>query len=155
MAPPFVPARENAGEPVMGGAVLDFGRVDALPAVAAGVVAVGGAAMLDRTLLSAIWRRPRELALYKTLGLKCRQIGALVAWQVGTVVVAALLADLPLGVAAGRWAWTPSAERLGVVVEPVPLLLVVPATVLVADPPAAVPARLTSTTPPALALRTE
>ena len=71
----------------------------------------------------------------------------------------AVLAGLPLGVVAGRWAWVLVADRLGVVpVSVVPTLiltLVALSTVLAANLVAAVPAWLAARTRPAIVLRAE
>ena len=71
----------------------------------------------------------------------------------------ALLVGLPLGVAAGRWAWTIAADRLGVVAEPVvpllALLALVPLTIVVANLVAAVPAWFAGRNRPAALLRDE
>jgi hypothetical protein len=50
---------------------------------------------------------------------------------------------MPIGVALGRWAWTLLAGQLGVVSEPLtpllPVLLIIPVTLVVANLVAAVP----------------
>jgi ABC-type antimicrobial peptide transport system permease subunit len=70
-----------------------------------------------------------------------------------------LALGIPLGVVAGRWAWTAFAEQLGVPPSPVvPLVVVaiaVPATLLLAILAAALPGRAAARTHPALVLRTE
>jgi putative ABC transport system permease protein len=99
------------------------------------------------------------LAVLKTLGLRRRQLRAIVAWQASTILVIAALVGVPLGVAAGQWAWASFASSVGfvpVTVVPVPalflgLLALLTAGNLLAAMPAAVAAR----TPPAAALRAE
>ena len=75
------------------------------------------------------------------------------------MVAIALLVGMPIGVALGRWSWTLLAGQLGVVSEPVtplpPVLLVVPATLLVANMVAVVPGWLAGRIRPAIALRAE
>src|SRR5262249_52599050 len=74
----------------------------------------------------SVRRRRRELALLKTLGLTRRQVRAAVAWQASVILAVAGLVGVPLGVAAGHWAWATFATSLGVVpvtVVPVPVLL--------------------------------
>ena len=108
-------------------------------------------------------RRPsppgRNLAILKTLGFVVPQVRSAVAWQATTLVAAALLIGLPLGIAAGRWGWRMFADQLGAVAEPVTpwpaLLLIVPAAVLMANLIAAVPAYLAGRTAAAPLLRTE
>jgi hypothetical protein len=139
--------------------IVNFGRVQNMPLLLGAVLALLGAATLAHTLVTAIGRRRRDLAVFKTVGFVGRQITGTVAWQATTMVAIALLVGLPLGVAAGRWAWTLLANQIGVVNEPVtpvpPVLLVVPATILLANLIAIAPASLAARIRPALALRAE
>ncbi len=81
------------------------------------------------------------------------------AWQATTLVALALAAGLPLGIAAGRWAWALLADNLG----PVParvvpmstILLGIPVAVFAANLVAAVPARAAAATRTAAVLRVE
>ncbi len=134
-------------------------RIQSLPLLLAGLLALAGAATLMHTLVSSIRRRRRDLAILKTLGFLRGQISAAVAWQATTLVVLALLIGLPLGIATGRWGWTLFANQLGVVPEPqvsiLPLLLAVPATVLLANLIALLPGRAASRVSPAVVLRSE
>ena len=130
-----------------------------LPLILAGVVAGLAVAVLAQTLVTVVRRRRRDLAILKTLGFVRRQVLAAVAWQASTVAVVGLAVGLPLGVAAGRWAWTLYAEHLGVVPVPVIpmglLLLAVPATILAAMVISALPGLIAARTRPALVLRAE
>jgi ABC-type lipoprotein release transport system permease subunit len=139
--------------------VADFGGVDAMPLVLSALVAVIAAGALAHTLVMAIRRRRRDLAILKTLGFDRRQVLATVAWQSTTFAAVGLLVGLPLGVAAGRWAWNLFADELGVVPEPVTpgllILLVVPGAVLLANLVAAIPAGIAARTRPAVVLRAE
>ncbi len=82
---------------------------------------------------------------------------------VSTVVLAlaaaAMAIGIPLGVAAGRWAWIVFAREIGIVPDPrVPvlfLLLLIPGTVVVANLVALVPGELAARLRPGRALRTE
>jgi hypothetical protein len=84
---------------------------------------------------------------------------AAVASQATTIAAIGLLAGLPLGIGVGRFAWNLFADDLGVVPEavtPIGLsVLVVPATILVANLTAALPAQTAARTRPALVLRAE
>ena len=51
--------------------------------------------------------------ILQALGLLRRQLSAVTAWQVTTLTGLALLVGLPLGVAAGHWAWALFAGNLG------------------------------------------
>jgi ABC-type lipoprotein release transport system permease subunit len=139
--------------------LVNFGRVQRLPLVLAGVLAVLAVLTLAHLLVTAVRRRRRDLAVLKTLGFEGGQVLAAVAWQAATLVAVALLVGLPLGAAAGRWAWRLFASDFGVVPEPtIPfgrILLVVPAALLAASLVALLPARNAAGTEPARALRTE
>jgi ABC-type antimicrobial peptide transport system permease subunit len=139
--------------------VVNFGQVQGLPIALAGLLAALAVATLAHTLVTSIRRRRRDLAILKTLGFLPNQVRQAVAWQASSFCAVALLIGIPLGVAVGRWVWIVFARQLGIVPEPVtpPLgvLLLVPATVLVANLVAAWPARLAGRIRPAVALRTE
>jgi ABC-type lipoprotein release transport system permease subunit len=139
--------------------VVNFGRVEAMPLAAGSLVALVAVAMLAHLLVTSVRRRRRDLAVLKTLGFARRQVSATVIWQATTLAGLAVLVGLPLGIAAGRWAWILVADRLGVVpVSVVPamvLTLVALTTVLAANLVAAVPAWMAARTRPAIALRAE
>src|SRR5947208_2862062 len=98
---------------------------------------------LAHVLLTGVRRRRRDLAVLKTLGLLRSQLLRVVSWQASALAAAALLAGLPLGLLAGRWAWQLFASSAGVGSSadvPVPLvLLAIPATLILANIIAAVP----------------
>jgi ABC-type lipoprotein release transport system permease subunit len=127
--------------------------------VLAAILAVMAAATLTHTLITSIRRRRHDLAMLKTLGLAPAQIRRVVAWQATTLGGVALLFGLPLGLAAGRWAWTLFADQLGVAPQPVApalaLLLAIPATIILANLIATAPAWAAGRTRPALVLRAE
>ncbi len=139
--------------------LVNFGHVQNLPLVLAIVLAMLAIATLAHTLASLVRRRARDLATLKTLGFAPSQIRWMVAWQSTAFVSVALLIGLPVGIAGGRLLWDAFATQLGTLVEPVtppvPLLLLVPAEVIVANVVASVPGLLASRTAPALVLRSE
>jgi ABC-type lipoprotein release transport system permease subunit len=139
--------------------VGDFGRVDSMPYVIAGLFGAMAAAALAHTLVTAVRRRRRDLAILKTLGFTRSQVLSVVAWQATALAALGLLVGLPIGIAAGRWAWRLFAEDLGVVPEPVtplvPILVVIPVTILLANLVALLPGRSAARTRPALVLRAE
>ena len=114
---------------------------------------------VTHALASSVRRRRRDLAVLKTLGFVPGQVSATIAWQATTFAVVALALGLPLGVAAGRWAWQLTALQLGVESGPVvpllPLAIAAAASVLAANLAAAAPRWAASHLPPAAALRTE
>jgi hypothetical protein len=139
--------------------VADFGGVSELPAVISALLVAVAIGALAQTLVFAIRRRRRDLAILKTLGFDRRQVRATVAWQATTYAAVGLIVGLPLGDVLGRWAWNLFAEQLGVVPEavtPVPLLLlIVPGAIVLANLIAIVPGRIAARTRPALVLRAE
>ena len=139
--------------------VVNFGRVQGLPLVLAGLLAALAASTLAHLLVTSIRRRGRELAIVKTLGFVPRQVRTAVACQATTLAVVAMVIGVPLGVAAGRWAWIVFARGIGIVPAPeVPvlvLLLLVPGTVVVANVVAVVPGELAARLRPGRALRAE
>jgi hypothetical protein len=139
--------------------LVNFGHVQNLPLILAGLLAALAVATLAHTLVSSVRRRSRDLAVLRTLGFLPRQVRRAVAWQSTTFASVALLVGLPVGIAAGRLLWDLFATELGTRPEPItpqwPTLLIVPAAVLLANVVASVPALLASHTRPGVALRTE
>jgi hypothetical protein len=139
--------------------VENLARVGGLPFVLAGLLAILGVGTIAHTLVSSVRHRRRDLAVLKTLGFVRGQVRATVAWQATGFAALALVAGIPLGVAAGRWAWVLVNNGLHTLAGPVTptmaVLLVVPATVLAANLVAALPARAAAATRPAVVLRSE
>ncbi len=139
--------------------VADFGRVDAMPAVLAGLLSLLAVATLAHATLTGVRGRRRELAVLKTLGFVRSQVQATVAFQASAVMVLALAIGVPLGMAAGRWTWRVFADSLGIVPAPVlPLSVffgIVPVALLVANLIAAGPGRTAAGVQPAAALVAE
>jgi hypothetical protein len=139
--------------------VTNFARIDGIPEVLALLLAVLGVAVLGQMMVVSGWRRRRDLATLKTLGLVRRQVQATVAWQATILTGLALLAGLPLGVAVGRWAWALFSSGLGIPpgdLVPVPFVLfMIPAAMLAANAVAYWPGRAAAGLSPARALRAE
>ncbi|HEX7265967.1 MAG TPA: FtsX-like permease family protein, partial [Streptosporangiaceae bacterium] len=139
--------------------ITNYASIDRTPAVLAALLAVIGVAVLGQFIVVSGRRRRRDFAILKTLGMFRRQVGAITAWQVSTLAGLALLAGLPLGVAAGRWSWALFAHGLGIpdaAITPVwPVLTMVPAVILIANAAALWPARAAARLSPADALRAE
>ena len=76
-----------------------------------------------------------------------------------TLLVVALILAIPVGFAAGRWAWDTFAGTIGFVPEPivkwVPIIILIPAAVLLGNLIATLPARAAARTRPAEVFRTE
>jgi hypothetical protein len=156
---PRLPPGTTSDPPDPGATLASLGHVKGLPVLLALLLAVAGAATLSHTLVTSIRRRRRDLAILKTLGFVRRQVTAAIAWQSTTVAILALLVGIPVGITAGRLAWTVFADSMGVVPEPVfalgGTLLLIPAVLIVSNLIAALPARSAGRTRPAIVLRTE
>jgi ABC-type lipoprotein release transport system permease subunit len=139
--------------------VTDLESVRGLPFVVAGLLGLVALATLGNTLATSVRRRRRDLSVLKVLGFVRGQVTTTAAWQAATLVVLAGAIGVPLGVVAGRLAWSSFADRLGVSTQStVPVLtvaLLVPALLLVGLLIAAVPGRLAARTRPAKGLRAE
>jgi hypothetical protein len=155
--------REDFGGTVIGprphSDVRNLRRVGNLPGVLAVLVALLAVGTVAHALVSAVHRRRRDVAIFKTLGFVRGQVSAMVAWQATTFAVAAVLAGLPLGLAAGRWAWRLTAEQLGVasppLSPPLPMLAIAAGAVVAANLIAAPPGWVAGRLRPALVLRSE
>ena len=139
--------------------VANYASIDRTPAVLAAVLAVVGVGVLGQFIVVSGRRRRRDFAIFKALGMLRRQVSAITAWQVSTLTGLALLAGLPLGVAAGRWSWALFGQGLGIpaaAITPVrPVLLIVPAVILIANAVALWPGLATARLNPADDLRAE
>jgi hypothetical protein len=139
--------------------VENLRRVSALPSVLAALFAGVALLTVGHMLVSSVRRRRHDVAILRTMGFVRRQVSAAVAWQATTVVLVALLAGLPLGIALGRWTWALVASQLGVHSQPVvPVLVVVLVTagaLVIANAVASFPGVLAARTRPAEILRTE
>jgi hypothetical protein len=139
--------------------IKDYASVRDTPLVLAAVLIVLAAGTLAHVLLTGVRRRRRDLALLKTLGFARSQVLCVVAWQATVFATVMLLIGLPLGVLAGRWAWTFFATAAGVAAQPaIPLtavLLAIPVTLLLANLIAAWPGWTAARLRPAAVLHTE
>jgi hypothetical protein len=139
--------------------VTNYATIDRTPVVLAALLAVLGIAVLGQYIVVSGRQRRRDFAILKSLGLFRRQVRAITAWQVSTLTGLALLAGLPLGIAVGRWSWALFAHGLGIpaaAITPLwPVLLMVPAVILIANAVAFGPARATARLSPANVLRSK
>ena len=141
------------------GDIKNYAGIRDTPLVLGAVLALLAVGTLAHVLLTTVRRRRRDLAVLKALGLTRRQVQAVVAWNATALAVAGLLAGVPPGIVAGRWALAIFAGAAGVAPAPavnVPLiLLVIPATVALANVIAALPGRQAARLRPGGVLRTE
>ena len=97
--------------------------------------------------------------MLRSLGFTRRQVAATARWQATILVLVAVAVGVPVGFLVGRWTWSVVAGVLGVAqdvsVPVVSLLLIAPATLVVANVVAAVPARAAGRVVPSTVLRTE
>jgi putative ABC transport system permease protein len=127
--------------------------------VLAALLAILGTTVLGQYIVVSGHHRRREFAILKALGLLRRQVSCITAWQVSILTGLALLTGLPLGIAAGRWAWASFARDLGIPTAGItpfpPILLMVPAVIIIANTLAFWPGRTSARLKPAQVLRTE
>ena len=139
--------------------LASFGRVDGLPIAVAAILGVMAGAVLVYTLLTAIRRRRRDLAVLKSLGFLRRDVARTVTVQALTLAALAVVIGLPVGVVLGRFVWNRFADWQGIpsvpTVSVLALALVGVAVLVVAALIAIVPARLAARTRPADTLRAE
>jgi hypothetical protein len=139
--------------------LINYQPVDATPLILAGLLAVLGLGVLAQFAFQSARSRRRDFAVLRTLGLRRHQLTAVMFWQISTVTGTALLLGVPLGVAAGHWAWALFADVLGI--SPgtaIPIatgLLLIPAVLLAANAVALWPASGSTRAHPAQLLRTE
>jgi predicted lysophospholipase L1 biosynthesis ABC-type transport system permease subunit len=137
--------------------IRDYAQVIATPAALSGLLALLAVAALAHVLLTGVRRRRRDLAVLKILGMRRAQLLQVVSWQASAMAGAALLVGIPVGLAAGRWAWAVFAASAGVSPTPVvPVLavaLAVPATLVLAIAIAAAPGWEAARIQPAVILR--
>jgi hypothetical protein len=154
----------NAGSvytlpPPLGAPVRNASQMGSQPLALAIGVAIAAVLALALTILASVRERRRDLALLKALGLRSRQIRAVVGWQTTTILVIAAAVGVPLGIAVGNWTWTAFANSIGVVplsVVPVTALLAGIAALLVAGNLLALwPAQVAARVAPAATFRTE
>ena len=130
-----------------------------LPVWFSGLLAVVAVATLAFVLVVTVRRRRHDLALLRTLGFERRDVRTTVLAQAITLVLPAALVGAVLGVAAGRVAWSLTAESLGapeVHATPIAAVLgVVLGAIGVAWLVSVLPGRTASRLPPASILRTE
>jgi hypothetical protein len=157
--PDQTPGGMYALGPQQSSQVLDLRQMGGLPISISVGVALAAVLALALTIAASVRQRRRELALLKSLGMLRWQLRAVVAWQACAILLVAAIIGIPLGIAAGRWAWTAFASGIGVVPAPV-----VPAAALafgalgllaVGNLLASWPAAVAARTPVARVLRSE
>jgi hypothetical protein len=145
--------------PQQGAQVVDLEQMGGLPLSISLGVALAAVLALALTIAASVRQRRRELALLKSLGMLRGQLRVVVACQTSTILLVAIIVGIPLGIAAGRWAWTAFASAIGVVPTPVvpaiALALGVLALLAAGNLLASWPAAMAARTPVARVLRSE
>lgn len=98
---------------------LDLDDVAWIPAGMGTLMALTTVAVLAHLIATGARARRRDIATLRALGMVGVQSRAIIAWQATVLVVVTAAVALPVGVVAGRYAWSKYAEGLGVVAEPV------------------------------------
>jgi ABC-type lipoprotein release transport system permease subunit len=139
--------------------ISNFGRVERMPEILAGLLTLIAAGALAHALLTSVRRRRRDLAVLRTMGFLRRQVRAAVAVQATTLTAMAFAIGLPIGIILGRAAWRLVATDLGIIPAPIvpsaTLAIAVPAGIVIANLVAALPGRAAARISPALVLRSE
>jgi hypothetical protein len=134
-------------------------QINWFPTTLAALLAALALLAVGHALVTAVRRRRHDLALLKTLGFNRRQVAATIAWQATTLATVGLIIGIPAGLALGSIIWRPVANNIGVsttaALPALALLLTVPATLLLVNLVAYLPAHTAARTRPAVALRTE
>jgi hypothetical protein len=139
--------------------IVNYRSMSATPAILGGALAAGATAALALTLLTAVRRRRRDLALLKTLGFTRRQLAAVVATQSTVAITIGTVIGVPAGILSGRLLWIRFADEIHAVPTPtVPaasVVLIAVGALVVANIVAAIPARQAARTQTATLLRAD
>jgi ABC-type lipoprotein release transport system permease subunit len=139
--------------------LINFGESVSFPLLFGVALSLFGAATVVHLLLVSVHRRRTEAGLLKVLGFVRRQVAAVTSWQATTVILAGLVAGVPLGIAAGKVTWRLFATNVGVVpvevVQARPLILLAAAALAATNLLAVLPALRAARSRPADLLRAE
>ena len=138
--------------------IVNYRTMGSTPTILASALALGAMLALWLTLVSSVRRHQGDLALLKTLGLRPRQVAAVISWQSTVVALVGVAAGVPVGVVGGPVALGPVRPDDGCrAVEPrcLPVLLIALGALVLANAVALIPGRRATRVPTALLLRTE
>lgn len=93
--------------------------VNAVPYLLAGLLGLLSLAALAHATTTYIRDSRRELAILKTFGSTRAQLAGMVGSVATLFAIIAVVVGVPVGIAAGRWAWSVFAGRMGIVAQPV------------------------------------
>jgi len=111
MTTPFVP--RQLGE---------IADVRVLPVALGGFLILLAIGAVGHALITAVWRRARDIAILRALGMTPSQARWAALTQATVFTVAGLLAGIPLGLAAGRALWRVTAGIIPLYYQPPPAL---------------------------------
>jgi ABC-type lipoprotein release transport system permease subunit len=139
--------------------VLNLRNVRRLPVVLAVFLALLALAALLHVLATSARVRSRDFAILRSIGMTKRGTRFVLNAQGTAIAVVGLVVGVPLGVLAGRFAWSEVADSVPLEnVSPFAVLaiaLLVPAVAVIANLIALVPGQRATRVRPAEALRTE
>jgi hypothetical protein len=139
--------------------IIEIRDVAAMPALLGGFLAALAAGAIGHALATAVRRRRHELAVLRALGMTRPQARLAVVVQAVVLAMIGLLFGVPLGLAVGRTVWRLVADVTPLQyvppTAPPALVLIAPATLLLAALLAAWPGRAAARLPVARALGTE
>jgi FtsX-like permease family len=151
-----------AGEDPTGSApsaIVNVGRVRAIPFVLAALLAALAVLTVGHTMVTSVQKRRRDVAILRSMGADRRWIARAVHWQATAFTLLPLVIGIPLGLIVGRIVFRSFADSIGTVDDAsIPLLLVsgvVAGLVVIANLIASVPARRADRVAPAVLLRPE
>lgn len=125
---------QNVLGPALTADLSGYDEVRWTPVLLAAVLGLLGFGVVAHHVVTSARERRRELAILRSLGCRRRTIRATIRWEGLVLALACLALGAPLGVAAGRAAWSSFARSLGVPPDPIsaPLpILAVAAALLV------------------------
>lgn len=134
-------------------------NVRSLPKWLAAFLAFLGIAAVGHVLVTAVRRRRHDLAVLRAVGFRPRQAAGVISWQAMTVGAVGLIVGVPLGIVAGHvsWRWVADSTPLLYVapIAAITIAIAIPATLLLANVLAVLPARSAARIHPAEVLRIE
>jgi hypothetical protein len=137
----------------------NLASVDAVPLLVGALLVLLATVAISHALVTAVRTRARDLAVLKTLGFVGSQVRGTVASQATTLAAIGLALGIPAGFVVGRLSWGIVARSVGVDTHiPIPWLAIaiaIPATFVLVNAVAALPARAAVRTRPAAVLRSE
>jgi hypothetical protein len=143
---------------LMPAAVKNLDGAKNFPQALAAFLALLGMGAVIHVLLLTSRRWRKDLAVLRGLGMVRRQAARCITVQAAALGAVAVLVGVPVGIAAGRWAWTFMARSLDVVqqpIVPIAVAVLVPAAVIAVLLASVVPAARAARLAPAAVLRSE